>query len=90
MASESEAAARLRNGKNLFAPIEDPEPPADDEADAAAQKPRRKRAAAPIVSARRKNSANYFEEDPIPNASSTSSNGARLNKFAVPGPRELQ
>ena len=69
--TDAEAAARLRNGRNLFAPIPDPDPapPADPDADDAA------RARAEEESRRRadrerreeeKRRKKLFEEEPIP------------------------
>lgn len=96
--TESEAAARLRNGKNLFAPIEDPEPtppPADDEADAAAQKKAEeeaRRRADRERQAEEQRREKLFEEDPIPERvlNLIERELRNLNKFAVPGPRELR
>lgn len=91
--TESEAAARLRNGKNLFAPIEDPEPtppPEDDEADAAAQKKAEEEARRRADRERRaeeQRRKKLFEEDPIPERvlNLIERELRNLNKFAVPG-----
>lgn len=95
--TDAEAAARLRNGRNLFAPIPDPEPtpPADPDADEAA------RARAEEESRRRadrerreeeKRRKKLFEEDPIPERIlNLIENELRsLSKYAIPGPSELR
>ena len=95
--TDAEAAARLRNGRNLFAPIPDPEPapPADPDADEAA------RARAEEESRRRadrerreeeKRRKKLFEEEPIPERIlNLIENELRsLSKYAIPGPSELR
>ena len=70
--SESEAAARLRNGRNLFAPIPEPEPtppPADPDADDATRAQAEEEARRRADRERReeeKRRKKLFEEEPIP------------------------
>lgn len=90
--------ARLRNGKNLFAPIEDPGPtplPEDGKPDAAAQKKAEEEARRRAERERRaeeQRRKKLFEEDPIPERilNLIERELRNLNKFAVPGPRELR
>ena len=96
--SESEAAARLRNGRNLFAPIPEPEPtppPADPDADDATRAQAEEEARRRADRERReeeKRRKKLFEEEPIPERIlNLIENELRsLSKYAIPGPSELR
>lgn len=96
--SESEAAARLRNGRNLFAPIPEPEPtppPADPDADDATRAQAEEEARRRADRERReeeKRRKKLFEEEPVPErVLNLIENELRsLSKYAIPGPSELR